>query len=113
MQHPVARVALCVAMLGGGYAATSSAHQPTAARTCGSFKKYGQPVGTVIERPADVRVGQESLAHLLPLARAVGGSACVRKHFGWECTSAKAFDWPRMGSCTKGTSKIAAFAPAC
>jgi hypothetical protein len=36
------------------------------------------------------------------------GSACVRRHYGWTCASAKSYAWPRLASCTRGRSRIEA-----
>ncbi len=41
MHHPAARLALCVAMLAAGHAASSAAHQPAKAPVCGSFRGPG------------------------------------------------------------------------
>jgi hypothetical protein len=52
MLGPIARLALVIAMLAAGYAAVSTAHEPTIqVRTCGSLRdKDNQSVGVMIER---------------------------------------------------------------
>src|SRR3954453_21339199 len=114
MHHSVARLALCVAMLAAGHAATSAAHQPAKAQVCGSFRDADAgPVGVVIERGKPTcATAKKVLRTYLRSHAPCTGSACVRKHFGWTCASAKAPDWPRLASCTKGTSMIEAAAPA-
>src|SRR3954454_23844636 len=113
MHHPMARFALCIAMLAVGHAGVSSAHAPGRARSCGSFKNHGQPIAVVVEkgRPACATAKKVLRAYLRSHAPCEG-SACVRKHFGWTCASAKAPDWPRPASSTKGKSRTAADAPA-
>src|SRR6478735_257386 len=113
MHHPIARLALCFAMLAAGHAATSAAHQPAKARVCGSFRNDGDPVGVVIERGKPTcTTAKKVLRTYLRSHAPCTGSACVRDHFGWTCASAKAPDWPRLASCTKAKARIAANAPA-
>src|SRR4051794_6878630 len=116
MFRPIARLALVIATLAAGHAAVSTAHEPaTPVRTCGSFHdKDGQPVGVVIERGRpSCATARKVLRTYFRSDKPCEGSACARKHFGWKCLSAKgAFAWPRLGSCSKGKSRVAAFAPA-
>src|SRR4051794_24946162 len=108
MQRRIARTIALIFVLAAGLA---GAH-PTKPRVCGSFRAIdGDPVGVVVQR------GVTKCATALKLIRtylhsdaACEGSACVRKHSGWTCASAKAFDGPRLATCTKGRSSIEAYA---
>src|SRR6476469_3213454 len=97
-------------MAAAGHAATSAAHQPAEAHVCGSFRDADAgPVGVVIERGRpSCATAKKVLRTYLRSHAPCTGSACVRKHFGWACSSAKAPDWPRLASCEKGKSRIAA-----
>src|SRR4051812_8947016 len=109
MLRPIARLALVIAMLAVGHAAVSTAHEPTTqVRNCGSFRDQDdQPVGVVIERGKPTcATAKQVLRTYLRSDAPCEGSACARKHFGWRCLSAKAFAWPRLGSCSKGRSRV-------
>ena len=84
------------------------------ARVCGSFRGAGSdPVGVVIERGGpSCATAKKVLRTYLRSHAPCTGSACVRKHCGWTCARVKAPDWPRLASCNKGKSRIAAEAPA-
>src|SRR3954470_24027975 len=113
MHHPIARLALCIAMLAAGHVGVSAAHEPTKLRTCESFRHDGQQIGVVIERgKPKCTTAKKVLRAYLRSNAACGGSACVRRHLGWTCESAKAPDWPQLASCDEGRSRIAAYAPA-
>src|SRR3954447_16879911 len=104
MHHPIARLALCIAMLAAGHAGVLAAHRPTTnVRTCGSFRHDGQLVGVVLENgKATCATAKKVLRRYFRSHAACDGSACVRKHFGWTCASATAADWPRLATCGKG-----------
>jgi hypothetical protein len=106
-------VSPCIAMLAAGHVGVSAAHEPAKIHTCGSFRDDGQPIGVVIERgkPKCPTAKKVLRIYLRSHARC-DGSACVRKHFGWTCASAKAPDWPRLASCEQHESTIMAYAPA-
>src|SRR4051794_14480285 len=108
MLRPIARLALVIAMLVAGHAAASAAHQPARAYVCGSFRAAGgDAIGVEIERGSvKCATAKRVLRTYLRSHAPCTGSACVRKHFGWTCASAKAPDWPRLAGCTKGRSRI-------
>jgi hypothetical protein len=111
MHHPMARVALVAA----GHASVSAAHTPaTKVHTCGSFRRHeGQPIGVVLQKGTpSCATANKVLRRYLRSHAPCSGLACVRKHFGWTCASATAADWPRLASCNRGKSQIAAYAPA-
>src|SRR4051794_3554047 len=105
MNHPIARLAFCIAMLAAGDAGVSAAHEPAKPRTCGSFRHDGQPVGVVIENGKPKCATAKTVLRTYFRSEApCGGSACVRKHLGWTCATAKAPDWPRLATCSRGKS---------
>jgi|tagenome__1003787_1003787.scaffolds.fasta_scaffold19236735_1 hypothetical protein len=112
MHHPIARVALCIAMLAAGQAGLSRAHQPAKVRSCASFRYDGQPVGVVIEKAKRTCATAKKVLRTYGRSEAAcGGSACVRKQLGWTYESATAADWPRLASCNRGKNVVAAYAP--
>src|SRR4051794_35084239 len=114
MHHRVVRIIFVGLLLAAGHAGASAAHQPAKARACGSLRgPNGDPVGVVIERGKPTCATAKKVIRTYVRSHApCGASACVREHFGWTCASAKAPDWPRLASCTKAKSRVAAYAPA-
>ena len=100
--------------MAAGHAAFAVADAPAKVRACGSFRgPSGDPVGVVINRGATrCATARRVIRTYFRSEKPCEGSACVREHFGWTCASATAHDWPRLASCQKGRSRIAAYAPA-
>jgi hypothetical protein len=99
--------------LAAGHAVFAAADAPAKVRACGSFRgPRGDPVGVVINRGATrCAIARRVIRAYFRSKRPCEGSACVREHFGWTCASAKVPGWPRLASCSKGRSRIAAYAP--
>src|SRR4051794_3790687 len=113
MHHPIARVALCIAMLAAGQAGVSSAHQPATVGNCGSLGHDGQPVGVVIVAgKRTCATARKVLRTYVRSHAACGGSPCARKDLGWTCESATAADWPGLASCYRGKNVVGAYTAA-
>lgn len=75
---------------------------PLAFKGCGSVKSHGTRVFVAVLRGKPTcRTARRVLSAYLNSHRACGGSACVRRHFGWTCASRSA-DFPRVASCQRG-----------
>jgi hypothetical protein len=76
-------------------------------------KVDGVPVAAVVDRGSTTcKTAKRVLRAYLRSDAACEGSACVRRHLGWACLSAKPGDWPDVAGCTKGRSHIVASGPA-
>jgi hypothetical protein len=83
--RPIARLALVIAMLAAGHAATSAAHPPAKVRTCGSFRDPdGDPVGVVVQRGKPTcATGKRSYAPTCARTpRATARRACISTSAG-------------------------------
>ena len=114
MHRGIARTAILILALAAGVAGSSAAH-PAKPRVCGSLgmKVDGVPTSVVVKRGATTcKTAKKVLRAYLRSSAPCGGSACVRKHHGFTCASAKPDDFPRLFSCSKGRALVAAMSTA-
>lgn len=79
---------------------------------CGSIKSHGTRVYVAVERGRPgCRTVRRVLSTYLNSHASCGGSACVRRHFGWTCASSYS-SFPRLASCTRRRQRIAAYSRA-
>ncbi|HEY4281172.1 MAG TPA: hypothetical protein VGM91_23360 [Conexibacter sp.] len=110
-----ARHALILACVAAALAsaAPAGAH-PAANRPCGRFTdRDGTRIGAVVMRGnVECATARRVLRAYLRSDAPCDGSACVRRHYAWTCATAISADWPRLASCTRGKTRIGAYAPA-
>src|SRR4051794_8781052 len=109
----IIRTAVLILALAAGVASSSAAH-PAKERSCGLIRDSdGIQIGVVVQRGAVTCATAKKVVRAYDRSHApCDGSACVRKHHGFTCASAKAADFPRLFSCSKGRSLLAAMSTA-
>lgn len=113
MHRRITRTALLILALAAGVAGSSAAH-PTKDRSCGLIRASdGAQIGVVVQRGAVKCATAKKVVRAYDRSKApCEGSACVREHHGFTCASAKPDDFPRLFSCSKGRSLVAAMSTA-
>jgi hypothetical protein len=113
MHRRIARTALFVLALAAGVAGSSAAH-PAKDRSCGEIRDSGGVrIGVVVQRGAVRCATAKKVVRAYDRStKPCTGSACVRPHHGFACTSAKPDDFPRLFSCSKGRLLVAAMSTA-
>jgi len=106
--RPIIAVLTVIALL----AAASTADARALARNCnGYILAPGDAAGVTIHRGAvPCRTAKRVLRTYLNSDARCEGSACVRKHSGWTCASACPAIYPKLASCNRGRTVIAAYA---
>ena len=114
MNTPSARFMLAlltatVLSLGGAGNATARA----SSRDCGSIRSAGAPVHVrVLRGSTSCPRARLVLGEYLRSGRRCEGSSCLRVHRGYTCQTAPTFAFPRLASCVRGRSRIAAYSTA-
>ena len=81
-----------------------------AAKGCGTFKSDGAAVhAKVIRGRVDCATARRALRRYLSSTAPCSGSACVRYDRGWTCASASTTAFPRLASCSKRRTVVAAY----
>jgi hypothetical protein len=90
----------------------ASAGLPTTRNCDGHItSRDGAPAGVTIRRGKPTcTTARRVLRRYLHSDKPCEGSACVRKLLGWTCASASAEQYPRLASCKRAKSMIAAYA---
>lgn len=93
---------------------TAAAAAPApAARSCGAFAVDGARLHTkVIKGPTGCETAKRILRRYLTSDAPCSGSGCARRINGWRCSTAPAYAFPRLASCTRNRSTIAAYSTA-
>lgn len=94
---------------------TAAAAAPaSAARSCGTFTdRDGARLHTkVLEGPTRCETAERILRRYIHSDAPCSGSGCAREITGWRCSSAPAYAFPRLASCTRKRSQIAAYSTA-
>lgn len=101
---PLALVTGCLAV-----STLFTASPALASKGCGSVKSHGTRVYVAVLRGRPTcRTARRVLSAYLNSHLPCGGSARVRRHFGWTCASRYA-DFPRVASCTRGKARVGAY----
>jgi len=113
MHRRIARTAVLILALAAGVAGSSAA-RPAKDRSCGLIRASGGiQIGVVVQRGAVKCATAKTVIRAYDRStKPCGGSACVRKHHGFTCASAKPDDFPRLFSCSKGRALVAAMSTA-
>jgi hypothetical protein len=95
-------------------AATLALPMPAdAAGGCGNFRSDGAAVhAKVIRGRATCTTARRVLRRYLSSTAPCSGSACVRYDAGWVCATATTTAFPRLASCRRGATVIAAYSSA-
>lgn len=93
---------------------TAAAAAPApAARSCGTFAVDGARLhAKVIKGPARCETAKRILRRYLTSNAPCSGSGCARRINGWRCSAAAAYAFPRLASCTRKHTRIAAYSTA-
>jgi hypothetical protein len=84
-----------------------------AAKACGRFKSDSAALhAKVIRGGVDCAIARRVLRRYLSSTGPCWGSACVRYDRGWTCASAGATAFPRLASCSKRRTVVAAYSTA-
>jgi hypothetical protein len=84
-----------------------------AAKACGTFPSDGAAVhAKVIRGSVDCPTARRILRRYLSSTAPCSGSACVRSERGWTCASASTTAFPRLASCSKRRTVVAAYSTA-
>lgn len=101
--------AVMVLSLGGAGDAAARA----SSRGCGNIRSAGAPVHVrVLRGSTSCPQARLVLREYLRSRRPCKGSSCLRIHRGYRCQTAPAFAFPRIASCVRGRSRIAAYSTA-
>ena len=95
-------------------AITLAAPHPAGAATgCGTFKADGAPVHAKVIRGATTCATARAVLRRYLISNApCSGSACVRFARGWACATAAYGAFPRLASCSRSRTVIAAYSTA-
>jgi len=97
------------ALLSAAFAAPNDAQ---ATSNCGTFNSAGAAVRAMTRGHGPCSTARRILRRYLSSTARCSGSACVRRDFGWVCATASATAFPRLASCSRGRSVIAAYSAA-
>lgn len=95
--------------------ATSALHsaEPAAASGCGTLADRGARVHVrVLAGPVRCRAPRVPLRHYRHSNRPCAGSSCLRHGGRWTCQTAAVYAFPRLASCQRRSSRIAAYSTA-
>jgi hypothetical protein len=81
-------------------------------RSCGMISSNAAPVHVKAMHGARCADARRVLTEYLESDAPCTGSACAREIGGWKCAGAKWFSFPRLASCSRGPSRVAAYSTA-
>lgn len=94
---------------------TAAAAAPApAARSCGTFTDHdgARLHAKVIKGKTTCKTAKRILRRYLNSNAPCTGSGCARDITGWRCSTAAAYAFPRLASCARNRTTIAAYSTA-